>query len=267
MNIYLSKNNESQGPFLIEQVGEMVRKGEYMMSDLAWREGMADWRPIHALADIVMVILPPLPSCDPQNEIDPPPLPQELHAQAKPKGTSDIKAEVPSLPQSSFFLFIPTSRLIVLCIISGTLYQSFWVYRNWRFLKERDNLTIHPFWRGVFSLFYFHSLLKVIQADTPTRKTDEPVFSPSALSAGWIITTAIGSVVMVYPESSPGAVLLGTLIVISSCWFILPVQKVLNARNDALSLKPRYNPWSVGHILCLILGIIAWLLKLVSLAS
>ena len=61
MNIYLIKNDERKGPYSIEQVVDFIRKGEYLMSDFVWREGMTDWQPIHALADIVEAVLPPLP--------------------------------------------------------------------------------------------------------------------------------------------------------------------------------------------------------------
>lgn len=61
MNIYLSKNNERQGPFPIKQVGEMVKNGEYMMSDLAWHEGMSEWQPIHKIIDVADQIIPAIP--------------------------------------------------------------------------------------------------------------------------------------------------------------------------------------------------------------
>jgi hypothetical protein len=61
MNIYLSKNNKRHGPFAIEQVREMIQKGEFMMSNLAWHEGMNAWQPIYTLPDMVKSVLPPIP--------------------------------------------------------------------------------------------------------------------------------------------------------------------------------------------------------------
>ena len=61
MNIYLLKDGEKHGPYSIDRVVEFIRKGECMMSGLAWREGMADWKPIHLIKDIVEAALPPEP--------------------------------------------------------------------------------------------------------------------------------------------------------------------------------------------------------------
>ena len=49
------------------------------------------------------------------------------------------------------FLHIPVPRLILLSIASCGLYEAYWIYKNWRYIKERDGLNIRPFWRGVFA--------------------------------------------------------------------------------------------------------------------
>jgi TM2 domain-containing membrane protein YozV len=73
MNVYLIKNGESGGPFTVEQVVALVRGGQYIMSDLAWREGMAEWQPLHTLEDLVSAILPAMP----RTPGTPPPIPQQ----------------------------------------------------------------------------------------------------------------------------------------------------------------------------------------------
>lgn len=64
MNIYLTKEGDKGGPYTIEQVVELIRRGDYLMTDLAWREGMSDWKPIHTLADIAEAVLPPVPTTE-----------------------------------------------------------------------------------------------------------------------------------------------------------------------------------------------------------
>ena len=61
MNIYIKKDGQRKGPFSIEQVGQLIRKGECLMSDLVWREGMAEWQPIFSIEDIVEAALPQEP--------------------------------------------------------------------------------------------------------------------------------------------------------------------------------------------------------------
>ena len=80
MNIYIIKNNAAQGPFSLDQTVESIRNGEHSLSSLAWREGMTDWQPVHALADVVGAVLPPIPAITEKKQIQttPPPIPKEL---------------------------------------------------------------------------------------------------------------------------------------------------------------------------------------------
>ena len=75
------------------------------------------------------------------------------------------------------FLHISVARLILLSIASFGIYEAYWVYKNWKYINERGRLGIRPFWRGVFSLFFCHSLLRRIQEDNDARALIEPSFS------------------------------------------------------------------------------------------
>ena len=68
-------------------------------------------------------------------------------------------------PSKPLFLYIPPARLILLSIASLGLYEAYWLYKNWRYLKERDGLNISPFCRGVIGIFFCHSLLRRIHED------------------------------------------------------------------------------------------------------
>ena len=168
MNMYLAKNNERQGPFSIEQIGEMVRKGEFQMTDLAWREGMAGWEAIHKVPDVVAAILPPIPiepptintpttpppipNPPPENQ---PPLPSSLPPSSENasivtetinqskrhhenrQSTVSEKLRVPALVLCFFFgvfglhaFYAGTSktRAIIISFISGL--DCFWYYRR-----------------------------------------------------------------------------------------------------------------------------------------
>jgi len=162
------------------------------------------------------------------------------------------------------FLYIPTARLIVMSIVSLGLYDAYWMYRNWRYLKERDGLKIQPFWRGVFGLFFIHSLLTSIKNDPTTSHIKTPTFSIN-LAVGWIMLSLRSFFWGV--SGDPGMVLIGNILGMLSFFFLLPVQKHINALNDASPQRPEYYPFSGGHIVCLVLGIIFWLLILFGAAA
>ena len=49
-NIHIARNHQSLGSFSEEAVREGIHSGRFSSGDLAWREGMAEWRPLGEIA-------------------------------------------------------------------------------------------------------------------------------------------------------------------------------------------------------------------------
>jgi hypothetical protein len=49
MGIYIYRNNEKFGPYSLDQILTGRDQGAFLRTDLAWREGMADWQPLFEL--------------------------------------------------------------------------------------------------------------------------------------------------------------------------------------------------------------------------
>ncbi len=62
MTLFVLKNGNRLGPYTVEQVADLIRKGELLLTDSAWHEGKSEWQSIHALPEIVSVVLPPIPN-------------------------------------------------------------------------------------------------------------------------------------------------------------------------------------------------------------
>ncbi len=157
------------------------------------------------------------------------------------------------------FLYIPTGRLIVLSIVSLSLYEAYWIYKNWRYIKERDNLDIRPFWRGVFGVFFCHSLLRRIHEDTEARTIQVPTFSPGSLATGWVVLIFLANIL----SRAPGLTLTIMSAFIPSFLCLAPVQKYVNEVTKKRNPNEPYYGWSAGHVVCLVWGIIIWGLVLV----
>ena len=213
MQIYIAKNGQKTGPFTTEQIHGMIASSMLNLNDSAWAEGHADWKPLHQL----LGICPPAPPV-----VDASGNPQSM--MQKTKGPRPI------------YLYIPTGRLIFLSIISCGLFNCYWVYKNWRFIKERDNLKIRPFWRGFWCLFHFHSLLKYIKEDEKIHQLEKPSYSCGWLTAGFVIFNISGSQ-LIFPS------MLAFL-------FILPAHNYISKINQAEDITPDYVPWSGGQIFC-----------------
>ena len=108
-----------------------------------------------------------------------------VEMQADDMTTDDQKTQT----QEPLFLHISPARLIILSIVSMHLYEAYWIYKNWRFIKERDGLKIQPLLRGLFGWFFCHSLLRRIHEDTEARTIQVPSFSAGGLATGWVVLT------------------------------------------------------------------------------
>lgn len=49
MEVWIGRNGERHGPYQEEQVKEWLRSGQLSPDDLAWYDGLADWRPLSLL--------------------------------------------------------------------------------------------------------------------------------------------------------------------------------------------------------------------------
>lgn len=166
---YVVQNGEKAGPFEEAEILRRIEEGGLRPDDLCWREGMADWQPIATVLSVA------------SRKSSPPPI---------PSAPTHAVQQVPPL-----FLHIPVGRLILMSIVSFSAYEMYWIYKNWRYVKERDKLNIRPFWRGWFGIFNCHSLLRRIYEDKEARSVEVPSFSPSALATGWVVLIIISNLI------------------------------------------------------------------------
>jgi hypothetical protein len=161
------------------------------------------------------------------------------------------------------FLHIPVPRLILLSIASCGLYEAYWIYKNWRYIKERDGLDIRPFWRGVFGIFFCHSLLRRIHEDKEARAVAEPAFSPNALATGFVVLVILANLI----GRAPSAIASIIAFVMPSYLCLMPVQNYVNSVSQKRSPNSGYYGWSAGHIVCLVLGLIVWALTVLTIGD
>ena len=160
-------------------------------------------------------------------------------------------------PPKPLFLHISVARLVLLSIASVGIYEAYWIYKNWRYIKEREGLRIRPVWRGIFGIFYCHSLLKRIKADKEASALIEPTYSVQ-LATGWVILVILAGIIGRAPGVAPSII----AALIPSYLFLVPVQNYINSVTEKRSPGSSYYGWSTGQIVILVFGLIVWALIL-----
>lgn len=165
---------------------------------------------------------------------------------------SDTQVET----EGPLFLHIPGWRLVVLAILSFGTYEAYWIYKNWRYAKERYGLKISPFWRGIFGILFCYGILKRIHEDREARAVVPPSFSPGWLATGFVVLALSANLVAHAPGFIP-SIIAGFM---PSYLCLLPAQRYVNEVSRKRKPAAGYYGWSAGHFVCLAFGLAAWAL-------
>lgn len=190
---------------------------------------------------------------------------------AGPAPTPDLPPTLPENPalslrqqaapsSPSMFLYIPVWRFVLMHVLTMGIFGAYWIYKNWRYLKERDGLTIRPVWRGIFGVFYCYGILKAIRDDKPANALEPATFSAGGLATGWIIFAILGNQAAKQARNVTES-FAAIVICLLPLFFLKPVQKYLNRANEKLSPRPAFAPWSTGQAVVLVIGVLLWALE------
>ena len=58
MQIYLARNNQQAGPYSLEQLNQMLASQQILLTDLAWHQGMTEWKALGELTQGQMTYQP-----------------------------------------------------------------------------------------------------------------------------------------------------------------------------------------------------------------
>ena len=164
------------------------------------------------------------------------------------------------------FLYIPVSRLILLSMLTFGVYCYYWQYRNWAYVKEREGLSISPFWRAWFWVFFVYALLKAMKKDTYYHHVAQPSFSPLFLAIGAIFSELISQLINRLPYNAETIVLeMIALMIIGSHLAFIPVQLYVNRCEQKIhSDNTMKSAWSKGHLFCYIWTILVLIIGVLS---
>jgi hypothetical protein len=142
----------------------------------------------------------------------------------------------------------PVWAFCLLAFMTFGLYNLYWFYRNWRFLKELYRWGIYPFWRAVFTIFFVHTLFEHIN-DLAVEKGHRGIAS-NLYATGFIIASILQRMIdQLLP--APAAFL---AVLIPSFLFLVPTVKQLNFLYN-LAYPNEYKPaFSPGELIALLMG-------------
>jgi len=75
-----------------------------------------------------------------------------------------LDSSTPAMVTSNWFS-VSTTKFIIMSVCTLGLYELYWFYKNWTYIKNLENTQIWPFWRALFAQFTAYFLFKRVRAD------------------------------------------------------------------------------------------------------
>jgi hypothetical protein len=139
-----------------------------------------------------------------------------------PPQTEVADVALPALVRRTPFFAVGTTKLLVMCLCTMTLYQLFWFYKNWRAWKLHSGENVTPVLRTLFAVLFCYPLFKRINERAEAAAVGG--FAAGVLATVWIVLSVLYRLPDPYWLVSFGAV------------FVLPaVQAVANRVNETVA--------------------------------
>ena len=160
-----------------------------------------------------------------------------------PEANGNDQSTVKSEPQTEYYFAVSLTKLLLMSLCTGGVYEIFWFYKNWEIVRQREKIKIMPVWRSLFAYFFCYALFRRISYSEKVILTKN-TFTPGALTIGWVLLT--------FSWKLPGAYwLLANLAVL----FILPAQIAVNEINSKVAPDHNKNDtYSFWNVLIIALG-------------
>jgi hypothetical protein len=137
--------------------------------------------------------------------------------------TAELADAQAAQTQQPAFFAVSIAKLTVLSLCTLGLYELYWFYKNWQFVRARERSNIVPVLRAFFAVFFCYACFARIR-DHGKKVGIQPPLSAGACATGWILTTIMWRLPDPYWLVSMAAFL-----------FLLPAQAYANRVNAAVA--------------------------------
>lgn len=161
-----------------------------------------------------------------------------------------------------YYVVSPT-KFLLLSILTAGLYLAYWMYRNWRQIKAVDNSNIWPVPRGIFSIFFMHSLLADVQASF-VRQGKDYEWNPTLIATTFVALAVISTVAGQFVNYTAQSMLIYLPLLAMPVLYgivLLGAQKGINAASDDVGGSGNAN-LTVANYLWMIFGVLMWAINI-----
>lgn len=169
---------------------------------------------------------------------------------------SDLTQDITARPE---FYVVSISKMLVLFFATLGAYAIFWFYQNWKNQKIKYQEKIWPVPRGIFGVFFAHTLFRRIDKFL-TEGKNAYSWSPDIIATIFVVSSIFSNLAS-YFMSDKLAVTLSMIALLPVAFSLYSAQKAVNAACDDITAFQNNN-YSIANIIWIILGILFWAVTL-----
>lgn len=162
------------------------------------------------------------------------------------------------------FYTVSEKKFMIMFIGTFGVYGIYWFYRHWEGYKQSTNSTIWPIARGIFSIFFTHSLFDLFEQKYE-RKTGERPKTVKHLATLYVVVSILGNIASKLAESGyllPFSAFSLMLALFITGYCLRQGQSLANyASNDVTGSSN--DKLTFANHLWLMLGFVIWVLNIV----
>lgn len=156
----------------------------------------------------------------------------------------------------------PIKKLIILSILTLGIYNYYWFYRNWKYIKEETKKDISPILRTIGLLIPIYNIWLVYDQfraiiQLANKKKIKTKYFPITLTLTFIFFSYWGALSRIggSPQEYPIKILLFFPLILLP---LICIQKYFNLYWDKTQKLPIRTDFSGGEVILIIVGIILW---------
>jgi len=176
----------------------------------------------------------------------------------------DVEPQVQ--PNEMEFYIVSQKKFLILFLGTFGLYTVYWFIKHWSQYKKSSNENMWPVMRGIFSIFFTHSLFALFEMKY-TNKTGEIPKSINYLATIYVVFAIACQIFSKLSDNgfgNPITFYLSLLILPVSCWVLYTAQSLANYASE--DVQGESNNILTGlNYFWLVLGVIFWLLAILGL--
>lgn len=175
---------------------------------------------------------------------------------------AEIEVDAADSDQPDYYVVAPT-KFLLLAILTLNAYVIYWFYRNWRAIKVRTRADMWPPMRGLFYIFFTHSLFANVN-EYLTAKGKSFDWQPSGLATLVVTVTILQNVLdrlAARSIGSPSTDIISTALVFAVPWLLLKAQRAINFACDDPNGDGN-SSLTLANWIWMVLGGLLWLLAL-----